>query len=124
DLRELAVLVRAKGRGAQGRMVRLLSRLQADVLFVGRVVGTGVRRDSAVEYAKAIHRICRALADCMVESISADELRRCSADLKAASATFVSGRSPATSAVDALDFLMDTLGKDLHDFTRVLQGPR
>jgi hypothetical protein len=26
--------------------------------------------------------------------------------------------------VDALDFLLDTLGKDLHDLIRVLQGPR
>jgi len=34
------------------------------------------------------------------------------------------GRVEPTRVVDALDFLLETLGKDLHDLIRVLQGPR
>jgi hypothetical protein len=34
------------------------------------------------------------------------------------------GRIELPSAVDALDFLLETLGKDLQDLIRVLQGPR
>ncbi len=125
DLRELGLLVRSKGGpGVQGRMVRLLSRLQADSLFVGRVVGTGLRRDTAIDYAHAIHRVCRDLAGCMVDAESADAIRRGGNDLKTATATFVATRPTVLGPVDALDFLLETLGKDLQDFTRTLLGPR
>jgi len=144
DLRELGALVRAK-RGAahaQGRIVRLLSRLQQDSMFVGRVVGTGLRRSSAVEYAHAVHGICREVADAMLDPEGA-WLERCRAGLDAASKKFAQARHGGHAdraavgvdaasfaaearphAVDALDFLLETLGKDLHDLIRVLQGPR
>jgi hypothetical protein len=125
DLRELATLVRSKGApGTQGRVARLLSRLQADASFVARVVRAGVRRDSAVEYGHGIHRVCRDLADCMVETDSTEELRRCAGDLKAASETFSAARSAGVDSVDALDFLLETLGKDLQDLVRVLLAHR
>jgi len=130
DLRDLGVLVRTKvGRGApraQGRLVKLLSRLQADALFVGRVVGSGLRRDSALEYARLIHKTCRDLAGCMLDVESAEtELQRCAAELSAASGRFSgSGSGGGSGTHDALDFLLETLGKDLHDLIRVLQGPR
>jgi uncharacterized membrane protein YccC len=115
DLRDLGALVKAK-RGvtrAQARMVRLLSRLQQDSMFVGRVVGTGLRRSSASDYAHAVHGVCRDLADAMLEEDSA-ALQRCREALDA--------ESPR--GADALDFLLETLGKDLHDLILVLQGPR
>jgi uncharacterized membrane protein YccC len=130
DLREVAVLVRTKvGRGApraQGRIVKLLSRLHADALFTGRVVGSGLRRASALEYAQALHEVCREVAGCMLEPESAQaELQRCREALRAASEAFALARQPpGGAALDALDFLLDTLGKDLHDLMRVLQGPR
>ncbi len=116
DLRDLGALVKTK-RGvtrAQARMVRLLSRLQQDSMFVGRVVGAGLRRSSASDYAHAVHGVCRDLADAMLEEDSA-ALQRCLEALDAAE--FPRG-------ADALDFLLETLGKDLHDLIRVLQGPR
>lgn len=116
DLRDLGALVKTK-RGvtrAQARMVRLLSRLQQDSMFVGRVVGAGLRRSSASEYAKLVHGVCRDVADAMLEEDSA-ALQRCLESLDAA-------ESPR--GADALDFLLETLGKDLHDLIRVLQGPR
>jgi len=127
DLREVAVLVRTKGAPrAQGRIVKLLSRLHADALFVGRVVGSGLRRASALEYAQALHEVCREVAGCMLEPESAQaELQRCRENLRAASEAFALARQPAGgAALDALDFLLETLGKDLHDLMRVLQGPR
>jgi uncharacterized membrane protein YccC len=145
DLRDLGALVKTK-RGmtrAQGRMVRLLSRLQQDSMFVGRVVGSGLRRSSASEYAHAVHGICREAADAMLDEEAA-ALPRCLEALEAATATFAAtyrvAAAPSearelpgtperklpkpTRAVDALDFLLETLGKDLHDLIRVLQGPR
>ena len=116
DLRDLGALVKTK-RGvtrAQARMVRLLSRLQQDSMFVGRVVGTGLRRSSASDYAHAVHGVCRDLADAMLEEDSA-ALQRCREALDTAE---------CPRGADALDFLLETLGKDLHDLIRVLQGPR
>jgi uncharacterized membrane protein YccC len=130
DLRELGVLVRTKvGRGApraQGRIVRLLSRLQADALFVGRVVGSGLRRASALEYAHALHKVCAHIADCMLEAEPPEgELKRCLEDLQAASEAFARARQQAGGApADALDYLLQTLGKDLHDLIRVLLPSR
>jgi hypothetical protein len=83
-------------------------------MFVGRVVGAGVRRSSASDYAHEVHGVCRDLADAMLEEDSA-ALQRCLEALDAA-------ESPR--GADALDFLLETLGKDLHDLIRVLQGPR
>jgi uncharacterized membrane protein YccC len=120
DLRELGLLVRSKGgRGAQGRMVRLLSRLQADALFVGRVVGSGLRRDSAMDYARAIHRVCRVVSGGMLETEWA-ESARCAQDLQTAAVAFAAARPDGDAPVDALDFLLDTLGKDLHHLIRSL----
>jgi uncharacterized membrane protein YccC len=132
DLRDLATLVRSKGgRASQGRVVKLLSRLQADALFVARVVGTGVHRESALRYARAVHGVCRDLADCMVDPELVEELRRCGEALKAATVDFqaaqlhvVTPNDSSPSPPDALDFLLMTFGKDLHDLIRVLQGPR
>ncbi|MBS0420482.1 MAG: FUSC family protein [Proteobacteria bacterium] len=196
DLRDLGVLIVTK-RGvtrAQARMVRLLSRLQQDSMFVGRVVGSGVRRTSALKYAQAVHSVCRDLADGMLEPESgalarsrealdaaSQALARArhaadagaadasggqsggadagaadasggqpggadawaadasggqpgGADAWAAEAVGAGVSAPDTStqrpmgvgapALDALDFLLETLGKDLHDLIRVLQGPR
>ena len=106
------------------RMVRLLSRLQADSLFVARAVATGLRRDTAVEYGRAIHRVCRDLSGCMVDAESADAIRRCGDDLKAATMRFVAARPTGSGPVDALDFLLEMLGKDLQDLTRVLSATR
>jgi len=128
DLRDLGALVKTK-RGvtrAQARMVRLLSRLQQDSMFVGRVVGGGLRRSSASEYAHAVHGVCRDLADAMLDP-EAQGLPRCREVLDEASAAFARDRDAAAHApraVDALDFLLETLGKDLNDLIRVLQGPR
>jgi uncharacterized membrane protein YccC len=73
DLRELAAIVRSKGGRGQGRMVRLLSRVHTDAVFIGRLV---------------------------------DETRS------------------GGGSLDALGFLLETLGKDLDDLNRVLRGPR
>jgi len=146
DLRDLGALVKTK-RGvtrAQARMVRLLSRVQQDSMFVGRIVGSGVRRPSASEYAHAVHGVCRELADGMLDGESAG-VERSREALDAASKALMQAR-PAADAdgatrtvagagigaadgapprpLDALDFLLETLGKDLHDLIRVLQGPR
>ncbi|HWM66841.1 MAG TPA: FUSC family protein [Steroidobacteraceae bacterium] len=130
SLRELGALVRTKAGSvsrAQGRIVRLLSRLQADSMFVARVVGSGVRRDSAKEYAGSIHGVCRDLADAMLDTESS-ALQQCREALEAASARFAEARRCAgvepPLALDALDFLLETLAKDLRDLIRVLQGPR
>jgi hypothetical protein len=165
DLRELGALVRTKSGGAsraQGRMVRLLSRLQADSMFVARIVGSGLRRASASEYARAIHGVCRDLADGMLDPESS-AIQQCREALEGASAAFAKARQragggaragggeggsgasagsaaaegpvepPAVDtaagpvappAIDALDFLLETLAKDLRDLMRVLQGPR
>jgi hypothetical protein len=159
SLRELGALVRTKAGSvsrAQGRIVRLLSRLQADSMFVARVVGSGLRRDSAKECAQAIHGVCRDLADGMLDTESS-ALQQCREALEAASARFAEARHcagvegsarPAAGAavggagavvgadaaggaapgappaLDALDFLLETLVKDLRDLIRVLQGPR
>ena len=123
DLRDLGALVKTK-RGvtrAQARLVRLLSRLQQDSLFVGRVVGSGLRRPSASDYAHAVHAVCRDLADAMLDP-EAQALARCRERLDAASTAFAA--EERSGPVDALDFLLETLGKDLHDLIRVLQGPR
>jgi hypothetical protein len=61
-----------------------------------------------------VHGVCRDLADAMLEEDS-DALQRCVEALDAAQ---------YPKGVDALDFLLETLGKDLHDLIRVLQGPR
>jgi uncharacterized membrane protein YccC len=129
DLRELGVLVKTK-RGttrAQARMVRLLSRLQQDSMFVARVVGSGLRRPSASDYAHAVHGVCRDVADAMLDP-EGQPLAHCRERLDVASTAFAAdGRAAeaeAMRAVDALDFLLETLGKDLHDLIRVLQAPR
>ncbi len=130
DLRELGALVRTKAGGASrayGRMVRLLSRLQADSMFVARIVGSGMRRTSASEYAQAVHSVCRDLADGMLDPESS-AVQHCRETLEAASAAFAKARQPdgglPPPAIDALDFLLETLGKDLRDLIRVLQGSR
>jgi Fusaric acid resistance protein family len=151
DLRELGALVRTKVGGAsraQGRIARLLSRLQADSMFVSRIVGTGLRRVSASQYAHAIHGVCRDLADGLLDPESS-ALQRCADALGEASAAFakvrrgaalagddvgavargaagaVTGADPVEPpAIDALDFLLETFAKDLRDLIRVLQGPR
>jgi hypothetical protein len=61
-------------------------------------------------------------------------LDRCRDRLGAATAAFAAARREAVGGpevaagssrgLDALDFLLETFGKDLHDFIRVLQGPR
>jgi uncharacterized membrane protein YccC len=132
DLRDLGALLKTR-RGvtrAQGRMFRLLSRLQQDSMFVGRVVGSGLRRAPALEYAHAIHGICTEVADGMLEPASSG-LERCREALDEASKAFAQARRAGGDAdgltpapMDALDFLLETLGKDLHDLIRVLQGPR
>jgi uncharacterized membrane protein YccC len=147
DLRDLGALVKTR-RGmtrAQARVVRLLSRLQQDSMFVGRVVGSGLRRSSASDYAHTVNGICRDLADAMLGT-EEHALDRCREGLAAAAVALAAARrvpidspthagpvahvGPADrrveppSAVDALDFLLETLGKDLHDLIRVLQGPR
>jgi hypothetical protein len=146
DLRDLGALVKTR-RGAtraQARVVRLLSRLQQDSMFVGRVLCGGLGSPGANEYAHAIHGICRDVADVMLDS-EEQALARCREALDAACQAFAARRlqidsptrgGPAAqvgpagervaprSAVHALDFLLETLGKDLHDLIRVLQGPR
>jgi hypothetical protein len=139
DLRDLGALVKTR-RGmtrAQARMVRLLSRLQQDSMFVGRVAG--LSRSSACEYAHALHGICRDVADAMLDP-EGHAFDRCREGLAAAAAAFAAARresayAPARGDLahasaeserggDALDFLLETLGKDLHDLIRVLQAPR
>ena len=57
-------------------------------------------------------------------------LQQCREALEAASARFAEARrcagaaAGASPALDALDFLLETLAKDLRDLIRVLQGPR
>ena len=130
DLRELGALVRTKvGAGAsraQSRIVRLLSRLQADSMFVARIVGTGMKRASASEYAHAIHAVCRNLAAGMLDPGSS-AIQHCGEELEAAAAAFAAARQSVGAEpplIDALDFLLQTLAKDLRDLIRVLQGPR
>ena len=124
DLRDLGVLVKTR-RGstrAQARVVRLLSRLQQDAMFVGRVVG--LRSPGANDYAHAIHGVCRDVADVMLDS-EQQALSRCREGLDAAAEAFATARrGESKQAAHALDFLLETLAKDLHDLIRVLQGPR
>jgi hypothetical protein len=124
DLRDLGEIVKTR-RGstrAQARVVRLLSRLQQDAMFVGRVVG--LRSPGANEYAHAIHGVCRDVADVMLDS-EQQALSRCREGLDAAAEAFATARrGESKPAAHALDFLLETLGKDLHDLIRVLQGPR
>jgi len=128
DLRDLGVLVKTR-RGStrtQARVVRLLSRLQQDSMFVGRVVGSGLRSPGANEYAHAIHGVCRDVAEAMLDPEAQEQaLARCREGLDAAAEAFATARrGESKQAAHALDFLLETLGKDLHDLIRVLQGPR
>jgi len=132
ELRELATLVRTKvARGApraQGSVARLLSRLQADALFVARIVATGARRLGALEFAGELHAVCQDIADSMLDWPTAQEgLRRCNERLKDASRVYAEVRGANRESgepIDAMDFLLETLAKDLHDLIRVLQAPR
>jgi hypothetical protein len=94
-------------------------------MFVGRIVGSGLGSPGANEYAHAIHGVCRDVADVMLDS-EEQALARCRDGLDAAADAFAAarGRGESKQAVHALDFLLETLGKDLHDLIRVLQGPR
>jgi hypothetical protein len=101
-------------------------------MFVARIVGSGVRRASASEYAQAIHGVCRDLADGMLDPESS-AIQHCREALEEAAATFAKARQRAVGggdgdserpAIDALDFLLETLAKDLRDLIRVLQGLR
>ena len=65
--------------------------------------------------------------------VETSALQRCGDALNAALASFGEARrldvgamadAPRPPAADALDFLLETLNKDLHDLIRGLQGPR
>jgi hypothetical protein len=53
-------------------------------------------------------------------------IQQCREALEGASAAFAKAREGPVDppAIDALDFLLETLAKDLRDLMRVLQGPR
>jgi hypothetical protein len=163
DLRDLGGLVRARAGTAKsagaakstgvprvyGRMAKLLGRLQADTMFVGRVVGgaeTGAdagawhlmrvaaaappgaglvaEHASARQFAHSLHKLCRDLETCMLDFQSSQApLQDCGIELKAAMSAYAAGRPVgAERPVNALEFLMDTLAKDLHDLVKLLQG--
>jgi uncharacterized membrane protein YccC len=129
DLRELGALLRMKaaadGRArAHARMLRLLSRLQADTSFVGRLVAADTTLASESEFPRAVNRVCADVAAYIMDPESSDEqLQRCSDALATASRNLVDGRpTGAHGNVSAMSFLLETLGRDLHDLIRLFQG--